>query len=83
MKQCFACGRKLGKTPYTVDTRDDQTVAVGSECYKLVKAAGENGYQPPKGGPRLWLLDFPTLMSADGWRHVGRPRCFDPKVTGP
>lgn len=54
--KCFACDRKLGKSPQLVDTRDDQTVYVGSECFKLIAAAGKQGYQPPKGGPRLWLL---------------------------
>lgn len=39
-----------------VDTRDGQTVFVGSECFKLIKKAGESGYQPPKGGPRLWCI---------------------------
>ncbi len=53
---CFACDRKLGRNPALVDTRDGQTVFVGSECFKLVKVAGEAGYQPPKGGPRLWLI---------------------------
>jgi hypothetical protein len=55
---CFACGRKLGKNPLRVDTRDDQTVFVGRECGKLVIAAGENGYQPPRGGPRLYPLSI-------------------------
>ena len=55
-KRCFACDRKLGKNPYLVDTRDAQTVYVGSECYKLIRVAGEAGYQPPAGGPRLFLL---------------------------
>lgn len=54
---CFACGRKLGKNPKLVDTRDDQTVFVGRECFKLIVTAGENGYQPPSGGPRLYLLE--------------------------
>ena len=53
---CFACDRKLGRNPKLVDTRDDQTVYVGTECYKLVMAAGEKGYQPPAGGPRLYPL---------------------------
>ena len=57
MDFCFACGKKLGKAPRLVDTRDDQTVYIGRECYKLVVAAGAEGYQPPRGGPRLWLLD--------------------------
>lgn len=56
MKRCFACGRKLGKTPHGVDTHEDQWVSVGTECYKLIVAAGDAGYQPPKGGPRLWKL---------------------------
>lgn len=55
-ERCFACDRALGRNPYRVDTRDDQTVFVGVECYRLVAAAGEAGYQPPRGGPRLWLL---------------------------
>lgn len=56
MRECFACDRKLGKNPHLADTRDDQTVLVGSECYKLIKKAGEKGYQPPLGGPRLWTI---------------------------
>jgi hypothetical protein len=24
--------------------------------FALIKKAGETGYQPPLGGPRLWLL---------------------------
>jgi hypothetical protein len=51
---CFACGRKLGKSPRTADTRDDQIVAVGIECHEHIVAAGEAGWQPPKGGPKLY-----------------------------
>ena len=59
MDRCFACGRKIGKRGKTllVDTRDAQTVYVGSECYKLIEKAGNEGYQPPLGGPRLWLVE--------------------------
>jgi hypothetical protein len=54
--QCFACGRKLqGSPPFCLaDTRDDQTVLVGQECYKKILASGQVGYQPPQGGPKLW-----------------------------
>jgi hypothetical protein len=62
-ERCFACDKKLGRHPAVADTRDDQAVYVGSECYKLIRAAGEAGYQPPKGGPRLWV------MSPEGWDH--------------
>jgi hypothetical protein len=52
---CFACGRAVPK-PHWADTLDDQTVAVGSECFKHIQEAGKIGWPPPKGGPRLYLL---------------------------
>lgn len=58
MANCFACDRKLGKNPKMADTRDGQTVFVGTECFKLIEQAGDEGYQPPTGGPRLWLPRF-------------------------
>ena len=54
--KCFACDKPLGFNPAVADTRDDQYVNVGSECYKLIKQAGEVGYQPPLGGPKLYTL---------------------------
>jgi hypothetical protein len=57
--KCYACGKKLGKNPALVDTRDEQLVYVGRECLKLIKQAGEQGYQPPQGGPRLYLCSSP------------------------
>lgn len=53
---CFACDRKLGKNPKMADTRDNQIVYVGINCYKHIEDAGETGYQPPLGGPRLYPL---------------------------
>ena len=58
MERCFACGKEL-KSPNLVDTRDGQTVYVGPECFAKVREAGESGYQPPKGGPKLYLLETP------------------------
>lgn len=63
MRKCFACDRKLGRNPALVDTRDGQIVNVGSECFKLIKIAGEVGYQPPQGGPRLFLLTENTPLT--------------------
>ncbi len=54
-KKCFACGKKLGKAPARVDTRDGQTVFVGSDCFRKVQSAGEAGYLP-KLGLRLWAM---------------------------
>jgi len=67
MRRCFACGRKLGNNPYPADTRDGQFVFVGSECYKLIKSAGGSGYQPPKGGPKLWLLSQKDLSQLNNF----------------
>jgi hypothetical protein len=53
--KCFACNRRV-PNPHWADTMDDQTVAVGSECYKHIQAAGAEGWRPPSGGPRLYLL---------------------------
>lgn len=65
--RCFACDRKLGKNPATVTTGETFTdsdgvtrqyvLVVGSECFKKIQAAGYPGWQPPTGGPRLYLLD--------------------------
>jgi len=57
IEKCYACNRKLGKTPHLVTCCDEQTVYVGRECYKLIVAGGKQGYQPPLGGPRLYLLE--------------------------
>jgi hypothetical protein len=55
-EKCFACDRTFcnGKK-HVVDTRDGQTVFVGSGCYKKIVRAGDAGWQPAKGGPRLYL----------------------------
>lgn len=55
-ERCFACGKKLGKNPTLVDTRDAQLVYVGRECAKKVAQAGEAGWLPPSGGLRLYPI---------------------------
>jgi len=50
---------------YLADTRDGQTVFVGPECFKHIRAAGDEGYQPPLGGPRLFEMSQQMLESAD------------------
>lgn len=54
--RCFACGKPLGANPWPADTHEDQLVSVGTVCIKLIRAAGDAGYQPPRGGPRLFVL---------------------------
>jgi hypothetical protein len=52
--RCFACGRIYTGALHCADTRDDQTVEVGPECFRKIDRLGDAGYQPPKGGPRLY-----------------------------
>lgn len=42
---CFACGKPIRSKGYLVDTRDDQTVYVGPDCFKAIQASGDRGYQ--------------------------------------
>lgn len=56
MRRCFACGRKVGVGAAKADTREDQWVYIGSECLKRLHDAGEAGWQPPRGGPRLYVM---------------------------
>jgi hypothetical protein len=57
---CFACGKPMTENRHLVDTRDGQTVFVGRECYRKIVANKESGYQPPKGGPRLYVIAAPA-----------------------
>ena len=58
MNKCYACGRRFtaDENRVLVDTHEDQAVFVGRECYRHIVEAGEEGWQPPKGGPRLWTM---------------------------
>ena len=57
-ERCFACDRPLAAIKNFVITEDlAQTVAVGHDCYrKIRKMDARGGYQPPLGGPRLFLI---------------------------
>jgi hypothetical protein len=69
--KCFACGRALGRNPALADTRDGQVVFVGSECFKLIKR-GNVGWQPPKGGPRLYRIPKGLTQSEIDDAYHGR-----------
>lgn len=61
-QRCYACDRPLGKTPHLVTCLDEQTVYVGSVCYSLIMQKGLTGYQPPKGGPKLYTLEMKAKL---------------------
>ena len=74
-ERCFACNRPLRtRNPKRVDTRDAQVVYVGADCFKLVVAAGEGGYQPPLGGPRLFVIADQPATPAEEPTASGSPR---------
>lgn len=56
-RKCFACDRVMrGHSFYLAVTHDNQQLLqVGGECWKKIWAAGKDGYQPARGGPRLFL----------------------------
>lgn len=62
--KCFACGSLIwdDRWGYLVGCADEQDVSVGHECYKKIRKAGWHGYQPPKGGPRLYILEIANAM---------------------
>ena len=64
--KCFACDKKIPDQKGSIaDTKDGQLVYVGPQCYRNIKAF-TSGYQPPKGGPRLFVYygDKPELEFA-------------------
>lgn len=67
VEKCFACGKAL-KSKRLIDTRDAQTAYVGPECFKRIKDAGNTGWQPPRGGPRLYLYE-PSDAEIDAYIH--------------
>ncbi len=63
--KCFACDKPMKGKPHLADTRDNQTVFVGPDCFSRIRAAGDDGYQPPLGGPKLFEVNQQLLESAD------------------
>lgn len=64
IEHCFACGKQIKLDdecePACADTRDGQIVYVGPECWRKIQKADTLGYQPSKGGPRLWAF-YPEI----------------------
>lgn len=70
MEYCFACGKVLKPgNEHRIDARDTQKPFVGSTCYAKIRKAGSKGYQPPKGGPRLFLIFGPIHLRRTNLRN--------------
>ena len=73
--KCFACGRGFRRNSYgrivfhpMAITIDGQRIFVGHDCHRKIAIAGSHGYQPPRGGPRLWTEMYapPEALAAAG-----------------
>lgn len=62
--KCFACD-KITSRPRLVRCIDEQTVMVGSDCFRYIRDAKNKGYQPPLGGPKLFEISQVIWESAD------------------
>ena len=54
--KCYACDKILSGKTFWAITRDGQKVHIGPVCFKKIKAAFPEGYQPTLGGPKLYLI---------------------------
>lgn len=57
--RCYACGKRFHDPNRRQDVflldDDHRAVLVGPECFRKVVASGWLGYQPMRGGPRLFI----------------------------
>jgi hypothetical protein len=55
--QCFACHRPTGEVAFPAEIRAGgvRRVSVDRACFAHIQAAKGRGYQPPRGGPRIWM----------------------------
>lgn len=69
--KCYACGKDVRTTRYAY-TADDgqQQQPVGPDCYRAISHFGKSGYQPPRGGPRLYVRQE-DARAADGIQEQG------------
>lgn len=51
---CYACGRPMKSDGAQCVTEDGQRQRVGHDCWYHIHRAGRLGWQPPRGGPRLY-----------------------------
>lgn len=52
--KCFACERPLKGWAIEAQVCGELTIVhVGPDCFKRIVSAGDSGYQPPLGGPKL------------------------------
>jgi hypothetical protein len=71
--KCYACNRDLiPMDKHTVYTADDQQQFVGPDCYKRIRKAGNKGFQPKLGGPRLY-----AEKPMDPEKPMDHENCFE------
>ena len=68
--KCFACDKKLKKHREAQVIGESTIVWVGLDCYSKIKRAGYEGWQPPKGGPRLRDATLPQSLESNLWESA-------------
>lgn len=56
---------RTGRRARKAITSDGQVVFVGYDCAKRIAEAEVEGYQPPRGGPRLWIDHYAPQEALD------------------
>lgn len=51
---CYCCGKLMKYRTAAIYTSDGQPQWVGLDCYKHIVSAGKIGFQPKRGGPKLF-----------------------------
>lgn len=62
--RCFACNKALAHSSvHKVQVAGELTIVfVGPDCFERINRAGDEGYQPPLGGPRLHIPSEEALQ---------------------
>lgn len=76
-ERCYLCERPIYTTVHKVYTSDGQTQFAGEECYRMVRDSGLDGYQPPKGGPRVWYGPVFICEGCDKPHYLDTPECCE------
>jgi hypothetical protein len=63
-ERCFVCDKPMRSTHRVVTEDGAQHPFVGPECYRHIRKCGDSGYQPSRGGPRLFAIR--ALLNKEG-----------------
>lgn len=74
--ECYACGKmtrgtvKAKRVAFLLDD-GGAMVFVGPDCHRHIQRGGNSGYQPPRGGPRLFFSQLCRTAYLQGLPYSG------------